>query len=120
MRRLLTLSALLVVIAVALFVGTPTPLFATMCTTTCTHATLSCTPVNSCTSIAGTSIKCDGVTTTCTAADQWCLCELQCEDDRASCIDACELAIQCRGCNFAYNQCVSSCGTKPANLTSCQ
>jgi hypothetical protein len=78
MRRFLTLAALLVV---AIFLGMPaTPLFATTCTTNCSISTLSCTPVNYCTSVPATSLNCDGTVTTCSDADAWCSCVAYCSD----------------------------------------
>lgn len=114
MRRLFTLSALLAVIAVALLIGAPTPLFATTCTTTCSVSTLSCTPVSSCTSTAGTSITCDGSTTLCSNADSWCACRAQCPD-----CTFCSDAIECRICNRERTQCLNECGPKPAFVSHC-
>ena len=114
MRRLFTLSALLAVLAVALFIGSPPPLFATTCTTTCSVATLSCTPVSSCTSVPASSITCDGSTTACSTADAWCACRAQCPDC-AFCSDP----FECRMCNRERTQCLDECGTKPAFVSHC-
>jgi hypothetical protein len=106
MRRLLTLSALLAVLSVTFFLATTTtPLFATTCTTNCSLSTLSCTPVNYCTSVPGTSLDCDGTVTTCAAADAWCACYANCD-------------ALCAGTPGpkCLHACVSvNCGSKPAN-----
>jgi hypothetical protein len=119
MRRLMTLAALLPVLTVAIILGVTTalPLYATMCTTNCSIATLSCTPVTSCTSVPGTSLTCDGVVTTCTVADAWCAC-------RQDCSDYCNDVLDCGqygpgACHTCLNTCQNTnCGSTPAN-TAC-
>src|SRR5262245_61527392 len=101
MRKLLLLAALLPITAAAIFLGTATtrPLFATTCTTNCSCATLTCTPVNYCTSTS-TSLDCDGTVTTCAVADAWCACHYDCLD---SCASAC--AIGPGPCNTCMRNC---------------
>jgi hypothetical protein len=116
MRKPLILAALSMVLTVAIFLGTPRPLFATTCTTNCSVSTLSCTPVSYCTSVPATSLDCDGTVTTCSAADAWCSCQ-------AECFDTCDAI--CSGshptlCGFCMRNCrQTNCGsqTPPPNTT---
>ena len=109
MQRFLTLAVLLAVLTVVIFLGLTTPpLFATMCTTTCSVSTLSCTPVNYCTSVPGQSINCDGTVTTCSAADAWCTCAVAHEEQ---CSEACPRGGVC------YHFCiVTNCGSNPPHM----
>lgn len=108
MRRLFTLAALLAAVSAAIFLSTTTaPLFATDCNTTCSVSTLHCSPVNYCTSVPATSLDCDGTVTTCSAADAWCVCAVNHEEQ---CDEACP------GPN-CYHACIqSNCGSNPPHL----
>lgn len=112
MRKVLLLAVLLAIASLAV-PGTPA-LAQTSCTTICSNATLSCTPVSSCTSVPGGSITCDGVTTQCSAANAWCACT-------AGCPDQCETACDFKpaACSLCMRNCQNSCGTRPANLSHC-
>src|SRR3954451_9832823 len=114
MRRLLVLAGLLTVLALATSMDVTAYQSKTMCTTTCSGATLSCTPVSSCTSVPGTSITCDGVTTQCSAANSWCDCSRSCEDALDTCLATC---VNCHICGVIHTQCLASCGTKPPHTT---
>src|SRR5437764_938918 len=106
MRRVLVLFGLLAVVALASSVGVTTSAqAATMCTTSCSVATLSCNPVNSCTSVPGTSITCDGVTTQCSTADAYCSCIAPCIANHDNCSETCNRPITCRICDNTYNTC---------------
>jgi hypothetical protein len=115
MRRLLTLTVLLPVTAAVIFLGmATTPLFATTCTTHCSVAGLTCTPVNYCTSVPATSLDCDGTVTTCSVADAWCTCHYEC-------IDSCEIACSFGPCGPCLSKChQNNCGsTAPPPHTVC-
>lgn len=114
MRRLLILTGLLVVLSLATSMDVTAFQSKTMCTTTCSRATLSCTPVSSCTSVSGTSIKCDGVVTTCSVADAWCACLDQCDANLDNCLANCEI---CSPCYTGNNTCIRHCGTQPPHTT---
>ncbi len=116
MRRLLILAGLVAVVALAASTGmTPPAQATTMCTTTCSGSSLSCTPMSSCTSVPGTSITCDGVTTQCSASNSWCACANQCEANFESCNAGCDpsVPVTCRICDRTYNTCITHCGAQP-------
>ncbi len=112
MRRLLILAGLLVV-ALTTSIGVTPAAAGGSCTTTCTSALLYCMPAVSCSSVPGTSITCDGVVTQCSAANSWCACANTCDVNLGNCNAGCTL--HCNLCETAYNSCINSCGTKPAN-----
>jgi hypothetical protein len=114
MRRLLVLAGLLVVLALATSVDVTAYQNKTMCTTTCSNASLSCTPASSCSSVPGTSITCDGVTTQCSAANSYCDCIDACTAALDSCLATC---VNCNFCGTLNTQCRRSCGTKPLHTT---
>jgi hypothetical protein len=90
-----------------------------MCTTTCSGSTLSCTPMSSCTSVPGSSITCDGVTTQCSYSNSWCACANPCQTNYENCIAGCDPSVPftCRVCSRIRTFCLSDCGTAPPHTT---
>jgi hypothetical protein len=111
MRRFLFLVVLLVVVALTSSSGVNSALAFTMCTTTCPFSHLSCN-ATTCSSVAGQYITCDGVTTTCATADEWCACTVECTE---RCETACSIGPAL--CQLCVNNC--GCGPVPPNLAGC-
>lgn len=104
MRKLMVLAALLTVTVLTNSLGLTTPAEATSCTTTCPISVLGCSNVTTCSSVSGTSITCNGVTTQCSTADNWCVCTLDCQSTYTG---------------QALQNCVNGCGAQPPNIQDC-
>lgn len=117
MRRMAILAGLLVIVALASSMGaTVSARAATMCTTSCPGgSTLSCTPTDSCTSVPGTSITCDGQEVSCGDADSWCGCRNSCYHNYENCLASCQTTLGCNACATARQYCLQEiCGPQPS------
>lgn len=112
MRRVLILTGLVVVLAMTVFTAKPV-VADTMCVTTCSASSLSCTPAISCSSVPGVSITCDSTTTLCSASDSWCACSNSCTNAYINCLETC--GPSCGHCDVSFNHCSNACGTQPPN-----
>ena len=118
MRRVLVLSGLVSALFLAVFLEPPASVQAqAMCSTTCSSgATLTCCPTTRCSTVAGTSVTCDGVVMSCSAVNPWYTCKAACEERRIECFDTC---IKCGLCAPQYNNCLNNCGPAPTTNIGC-
>lgn len=109
MRKLVILATFLTVTVLTNSLGLTTLAEATSCTTTCPISVLSCN-ATTCSSVTGSTITCDGVTTQCNVADNWCLCTLDCQAAYDSCLPKCGHGLQ---------NCINACGSQPLFIQNC-
>ena len=120
MRRVLVLSGLVSALLLATYLGSPPSVQAdpTYCTTTCSSgAVLTCCATTRCSTVAGTSVTCDGVVMRCSTVNPWYLCKADCDEWAANCFDACEF--NCNACGHGYTLCIDRCGPKPTTNIGC-
>jgi hypothetical protein len=92
----------------------------TQCSITCGSQTVDCTcSPNSC-SANGSTLICDGHTTTCSEVSSWQACRDGCYANRDSCLLGCGGLFDSAclaACQQAYLACFQSCGPNPASNT---
>lgn len=107
MRRVFTLTALLVGLGLVGLVGGAALAQTGTCTVTCSNGqVLTCHPTSFCTTVPGSSINCDGTILRCPLS-----CEEQCDINYDNCNAGCDPQIPatCRICERAYNVCLNNC-----------